>query len=194
MLLIQTMRGIHAKNHKHIQSQAEKSQQKHAKAPQILPKPGWEELSIVVHAEKWEDTHSCLKTRLERTYRRFPRNGKGKALAFNMLSDLWICAVEQSHSGNLRAGRSQGTCFWSQPQGPRQGISLTCRIISSLVGTHIISHLGDFLAFMLHLHSIRESKSSSTISSAQIWTQDSLHVSKFTLTSQRNNFQRSQIN
>lgn len=111
-----------------------------------------------------------------------------------MLSDLWICAVEQSHSGNLRAGRSQGTCFWSQPQGPRQGISLTCRIISSLVGTHIISHLGDFLAFMLHLHSIRESKSSSTISSAQIWTQDSLHVSKFTLTSQRNNFQSSQIN
>lgn len=69
-----------------------------------------------------------------------------------------ICEYILEHSQILRiwvVWRWQRMCSWAQLQGKRQVISLTYRIISSLVANHIVSHLSDFLAYMLHLHSIK---------------------------------------
>lgn len=78
-------------------------------------------------------------------------------------------------------------CFSSQLQGNRQVIFLTCRIISSLVENHIVSHLSDCLAFMLHLHSIKREQVIYHHQSDQhkIRTQDSVSVSKFTRVSEK---------
>lgn len=143
---------------------------------QTHPKPGWEitaethwgyscstkkRLGGVTHCgtcrKSGGDTHSCLKTRIEKTLKIFlirdPKERKGESPGFQHAE--WSMDISSGTVRFWKSGRSQGTCFWCQQQGTRQGISLTCRIISSLVGTHIISHLGDFLAFMLYLHSIK---------------------------------------
>lgn len=133
------------------------TQQKHAKSHPIKPRLGG-----VIHLDTCKTskkagtyTHPDLKTRTERTQASFFYRDPKEWNRLGLQHAEWSVNRPCSTVRFWELWRSQRTRFWSQLQGNRQVTFLTCRIISSLVEKHIVSHLSEFLAFMLHLHSVK---------------------------------------
>lgn len=125
----------------------------------IQSNTGLEELSIWIHAKASKKaetyTHPDLKTRTERARAIFFYRDPKEWNRLGLQRAEWSVNTPCSTVRFWELWRSQRMRFWSQLQGNRQVMFLTCRIISSLVEKHIVSHLSDFLAFMLHLHSMK---------------------------------------